>query len=120
MKNKLTKLWSKLNLMMISMGLLGSRALTMASATSAQTAGSFMNKFQSLIDEYSTELTIVMSVAMLVSIVIFIYHCVQLNLTADNPQGRKTAITNLLITGFCLAAQGALSTILAIIYYAFG
>lgn len=120
MKEKLTSFWAKLNTLFLFLIITLPQYFMTTYARTSATSNSFTSKFNGLIDEYSTEITIVLSVGMLLSIVIFIYHCVQLNNHASNPQARKQDISNLLITGFCLAAQGSVTIILAIIYYAFG
>lgn len=119
MKNKLTSLWGKFNILFFLLFVTFPNYYILASARTTSTDATFMKKFQSLIDEYSSELTIVLSIGMLLSIAIFIYHCVQLNNHASNPQARKQDISNLLVTGVCLAAQGSVTVILAVIYYMF-
>lgn len=118
MNTKLTKLWGKLNGIFYFLFVTFPIYFKIAFAT--RTSEDFMAKFAQLIDEYKTEVTIVLSIGVLLSIVIFIYHCVMLNAHANNPSKRSQDISNLLITGVCLAAQGSASIILGIIYYMFG
>lgn len=120
MKEKLTIFWAKINALFLFLTITLPQYSMVTFARKAQTSSDFTTKFNNLIDEYSTEIAIVLSVGMLLSIAIFIFHCVQLNNHASNPQARKQDITNLLVTGICLAAQGSVSIILAIIYFAFG
>lgn len=120
MKNLLKSLWDKMNSIFIFLFVTAPLyAQTTAYAVSTSTNDLFMTKFHALIEEYKTELTIVLSFCVLLSIVIFIFHCVQLNAHANNPQKRAQDISNLLITGVCLAATGSVSVILAIVYYMF-
>ncbi len=119
MKTKLTKLWTKLNgvffFLFVTLPIYFKPAFAIT-----KTSEDFMAKFAMLIDEYKTELGIVLSIGVLISIVIFIYHCVMLNAHANNPRARSQDISNLLITGVCLAAQGSATIILGIIYFMFG
>lgn len=119
METKLTKMWAKLNGFLFF--LFATFPIYFKSAFAVtKTNEDFMAKFAMLIDEYKTELGIVLSIGILLSIVIFIYHCVMLNAHANNPSKRAQDISNLLITGVCLAAQGSATIILGIIYYMFG
>lgn len=119
MKNTFTKLWAKLNgfffFLFVTLPIYYKPVFAVT-----KTSEDFMAKFAMLIDEYKTELGIVLSIGVLLSIVIFIYHCVMLNAHANNPSKRAQDISNLLITGVCLAAQGSATIILGIIYYMFG
>lgn len=120
MKNKITSFWGKLNSLLFLLFITFPQYYLNTYATVTSTNNDFMDKFHNLMDEYSTEITTVLSVGMLLSVVIFIYHCVQLNNHANNPNARKQDISNLLITGVCLAAQGSVTAILGIVYYMFG
>lgn len=115
---KLTKLWGKINGFFFF--LFATFPIYFKIAFATKTAGDFMAKFAMLIDEYKLEVGIVLSIGVLLSIAIFIYHCVMLNAHANNPSKRAQDISNLLITGVCLAAQGSATIILGIIYYMFG
>lgn len=119
MRNILIAIWTKINVLFTFLFITAPIYINTAFAVSTSTNDLFMTKFHALIAEYKTELTIVLSIGVLLSIVIFIYHCVQLNLHANASQKRAQDISNLLITGICLAAQGSVSVILAIIYYMF-
>ena len=116
-KNKLTSMWAKINGLICFLLVTAPQYFLTTMAVSTDT--SFMDNFNALVDEYSTEITIVLSISMILSIAIFIYHTVQLNAHADNPNARSQDIKNLLITGFCLAGQGSVTACLAIIYYMF-
>lgn len=117
MKNKLTSLWAKINSLMFFLFITSPQYCLNTLAVS--TDKEFIKNFNALVDEYSNEITIVLSISMILSIAIFIYHTVQLNAHADNPNARSQDIKNLLVTGFCLAAQGSVTACLAIIYYMF-
>lgn len=119
MKSKITSLWGKLNSILFLLFITFPQYYLNAYAKTS-TNNAFMSRFNALMEEYSTEITIVLSIGMLLSVVIFIYHCVQLNNHATNPSARKQDISNLLVTGVCLAAQGSVTIILGIVYYMFG
>lgn len=120
MKEKLTLLWSKINFLYLFLFYTMPCYCLNTFAFFSTTHDSFGQNLKNLIEEYNTELTVVLSVGMLLSIVIFIYHCVCLNTHSSNPQARAQDIKNLLITGVCLAGQGSVSAILAIVYFMFG
>ena len=88
--------------------------------SSMETSKDFQEAFQNFMNEYSSVFTIVLSISILLSILIFIIHIVNLNKHADNPQMRKTVMNNLMVSGVCLVAEGAISVILAIMYFLFG
>jgi hypothetical protein len=120
-KSKITKLWGKLNAMFLLLfATLPQYCLNAYASYGAKTDTNFMGYFLQLTAEYQTEITAVLGISMILSIAIFVYHCVQLNAHANNPAARKNDINNLLITGFCLAAQGSVTAILAVIFYMFG
>ena len=121
MKEKLTLLWSKINFLYLFLFYtMPCYYLNVSAVSTFSTHTKFGENLKNLIEEYNTELTVVLSVGMLLSIVIFIYHCVCLNTHASNPRARAQDIKNLLITGVCLAGQGSVSAILAIVYFMFG
>ena len=90
MKNFFNRVLIKLNMFLIT--LIYILPNTLLSVYAVQTSAEFGKKLRSLIEEFQTEITIVTSLGVLLSIVIFIYHCVQLNAHAANPQARKQDI----------------------------
>lgn len=83
------------------------------------TSNNFKNAFDQFKNHYSVFITIFMSIMTLTSVAIFIYHCLMLAMSSDNAQKRAEAINNILITGFCLSAQSAISLIISLVFWGF-
>ena len=86
---------------------------------SMQTPSSFREEFNAFKEHYSSFIAILMSIMLLTSIAIFVYHCFMLASSGGNAQRRTQAIQNLLTTGFCLSAQSAVSLIVALVFWGF-
>lgn len=83
------------------------------------TSSSFGSKFIALLREYRTIANAALGLLLFLSMLTFIYHCVKLVQSADNPQQRSEAIHNLLICGVCLAIQGSISLFIMLYFYLF-
>ena len=106
--------------------LLTAACLTMLDITSyatydfsIRTGGKFSEQFAAFKEHYSVFISIFMSIMLLTSIAIFVYHCFMLASSGSNPQKRAQAIENLLTTGFCLSAQSAISLIISLVFWGF-
>ena len=85
----------------------------------AKTSNDFMDKFQAFANEYKPAVNIALGGLLLLSMLVFIYHVVQLAHSADCPPKRAEAIHNLLICGVCLAIQGSISIFIMLFFYLF-
>ena len=83
------------------------------------TNGNFRSQFNAFKAHYSIFVSIFMSIMLLTSIAIFVYHCFMLASSGSNSQKRAQAIQNLLTTGFCLSAQSAVSLIISLVFWGF-
>ena len=83
------------------------------------TTGGFRTKMNALINHYSIFITIMMSLMLITSIAIFVYHCFCLASSGSNSQKRALAIQHLLTTGICLSAQSAISLMLSLLFWGF-
>lgn len=83
------------------------------------TSSEFGSKFIALLREYRTIANAALGLLLFLSMLTFIYHCVKLVQSADNPQQRSEAIHNLLICGVCLAIQGSISLFIMLYFYLF-
>lgn len=98
--------------------------LTMCSVNASasyylETSGHFRQNFNAFKAHYSSFISIFMSIMLLTSIAIFVYHCFMLASSGSNSQQRAQAIQNLLTTGFCLSAQSAVSLFIALVFWGF-
>jgi hypothetical protein len=83
------------------------------------TGGGFRNKLNQFKNHYSIFITIMMSLMLITSIAIFVWHCYCLASSGSNSQKRALAIQNLLTTGICLSAQSAISLVLSLLFWGF-
>ena len=83
------------------------------------TGGGFRSKFENFKNHYSIFITIMMSLMLITSIAIFVYHCFCLASSGSNSQKRAQAIQNLLTTGVCLSAQSAISLVISLLFWGF-
>ncbi|WCF11758.1 hypothetical protein NDS46_30915 (plasmid) [Paenibacillus thiaminolyticus] len=67
--------------------------------------------FNNFFDEYRHIIGVLTALATLTSIVIFIFHMIQLGKTASNPTERRKTISNIYISLICTALLGGLTTI---------
>ena len=82
-------------------------------------SGGFRAKMNAFKNHYSIFITIMMSLMLITSIAIFVYHCFCLASSGSNSQKRAQAIQNLLTTGICLSAQSAISLVLSLLFWGF-
>lgn len=90
-----------------------------SNAYSIRTSNKFQTQFNAFKEHYSIFITIFMSITLITSIAIFVYHCTMLAVSASNAQKRAEAMSNLLITGLCLSGQSAISVLIAIFFWGF-
>lgn len=90
-----------------------------ATGFSAKTHGGFYTEFNAFKDHYSVFISIFMSIMLISSIAIFVYHCFMLASSGSNALRRTQAIQNILTTGFCLSAQSAISLIVSLVFWGF-
>ena len=88
-------------------------------SSSAKTGGGFGAQFEAFKQHYSVFISVFMSIMLLTSIAVFVYHCFMLASSGSNSMRRTQAIQNLLTTGFCLSAQSAISLIISLVFWGF-
>lgn len=93
---------------------------TYAFGTNRITTGeNFNTKLAALMAEFEFIINFVSGFMLLTSSLIFIYHLVGLARHSDNPMARNQTVSNLLVSGICLAITGSLEIFILMYYYVF-
>lgn len=78
-----------------------------------------MDAWKSFFAEYRIVMAYIAGFGALTSILVFIYHFVQLGIHGDNPSRRQEILWNLFISAICTALLGGITTVLAFFYQFF-
>lgn len=102
-----------ISLLLMQLFSINSHAMTVGGVTS----GKITIPLQNFYKEYKGFINVFMGFIILTNILIFIYHFMKLGATATNPQARSKCLSDMFISGVCLALTGGGAVVMYLLFY---
>lgn len=106
-----------LSLIIMSCLLLQAFSINSYATGGMATSGKITIPLQNFYKEYKGFINVFMGFVILSNILIFIYHFIRLGATSTKPQERSKCLTDMFISGVCLALTGGGAVVMYILFY---